>query len=240
MKLIRETVRLVKALVDAALANVHTHLPAQVVSFNATENTVEVQPCINRIRTDDPNNETTIRLPVIDDVPVQQFGSGDLLITCAPAEGSYGTLHFSERAIDQWLLQAGIVDPGSARRFDLSDAVFYPGVYPIGEMTAAVNTDRIELRSLDGTAFCALVDDGNLELNGDADFAVAYNDLKTAFDQLSTDFDTLVSTYNAHIHVTTATIGLGPAVGVIAPTTSTGSPTTADMAPSKVSTVKLP
>lgn len=80
----------------------------------------------------------------------------------------------------------------------------------------------------------------DIHLNGSADFAVAYTDLKTAFDQLKTDFDNLVTLYNAHIHITTATVGASATPGIIAPTVSTGSPTTADMAGAKVDTVKLP
>ena len=128
MKIIRETIRLVKSIVDSALADVHTHMPAQVVSYNETNNTVSVQPCINRIRTDDPSNLKTIQLPIISDVPVAFFGDSTFVITMPLTEGSYGILHFSERAIDKWLASAGIVDPASSRRFDLSDAMFSPGL----------------------------------------------------------------------------------------------------------------
>lgn len=88
-------------------------------------------------------------------------------------------------------------------------------------------------------ATMVLKSDSTIELNGDADNAVAFADLKTAFDQLKSDFDALVSAYNAHIHTTTATVSTGPA-GVLTPTTSTGSPTTADIDPAKVDSIKVP
>jgi hypothetical protein len=96
-----------------------------------------------------------------------------------------------------------------------------------------------------GGALAALIklrNDSTMELNGDADFAVAFNDLKTAFDQLKSDYDALVTAYNAHIHITTATVTEGPppVIGVISPTVSTGTPTTANIDPAKVATVKLP
>jgi len=78
-----------------------------------------------------------------------------------------------------------------------------------------------------------------LELNGNADFAVRYNSLKTAFDQLKTDHDNFVTLFNAHIHITTATVAATPVPGVIAPTVSPGLPSTADMAGAKVTTVKI-
>jgi hypothetical protein len=100
-----------------------------------------------------------------------------------------------------------------------------------------------KLYSLDNTgaisAFINWLNTGIIEINGNADFAVAFTDLKTAFDQLKTDFDDLVSKYNGHIHTTTATVSTG-SPGVISATTSTDSPTTADIDPAKVDTVKLP
>lgn len=79
--------------------------------------------------------------------------------------------------------------------------------------------------------------DGTIEIGGDSDFAVKYNELETAFNQLKADFDSLVNAYNAHVHTTTATIGTGP-VGVIAPTTSTGAASSADITPSKNELIK--
>jgi len=68
-----------------------------------------------------------------------------------------------------------------------------------------------------------LLSTGILELNGNSDFAVAFNDLKIGFDQLKSD-------YNLHSHATAAT---GPPVppSIIS---------TASIDASKVSGVKLP
>lgn len=116
--------------------------------------------------------------------------------------------------------------------------------------------DEIELVSKDDThikienenitatndnGYYKLVSDGDIELNGNTDFAVRYNVLKAQFDQLKSDFDTFVTTiYNTHIHITTATLGASPTPGVIAPTTSTGSASTADMSNAKVDNVLVP
>jgi hypothetical protein len=77
--------------------------------------------------------------------------------------------------------------------------------------------------------------DGTLELNGNADFAVAFNDLKTGFDQLKSDFNTFVSVaYNLHTHVSVTSLGTPT------PPVPTGSSTAASIDGSKVDTVKLP
>ena len=74
-------------------------------------------------------------------------------------------------------------------------------------------------------AFINLLAGGDIELNGNADWAVAFTDLKTAFDQFVSDF-------NAHTHS-----GVTTGVGVSgAPVT----PTAADMTGARVDNVRLP
>ena len=65
--------------------------------------------------------------------------------------------------------------------------------------------------------------DGTIEINGNSDFAVAFNDLKAGF-------DAFVSTHNTHTHPTAAT---GP------PSVPTV-PSTDSIDASKITTVKVP
>lgn len=241
---------------------IHTQIPARVVSYNGTANTCSIQPCIMQIRTEDPNNLETIELPQIDDVPVKMQGSGKLLLSVAPQVDSYGAFYVSEHDLELWISNGGITNPGTSRKFDYSDGWFDPGLYPLkadgdnGLISPAINTDRIGLRTRLGTTEISVLDDGTVEIvatgssvildgtnatfHGGSDSAVAYTDLKSAFDALKSDLNALVTAYNAHIHITTATVGTGGPIGVIAPTTSTGSPSAADMSGAEVATVKLP
>lgn len=63
-----------------------------------------------------------------------------------------------------------------------------------------------------------------VELNGNSNFAVKYNELKTAFDQLKSDFNGFLT----HIHS-----GVTPGGGVSGVPTPPATPSTADMSPSK-------
>jgi phage gp45-like len=112
------------------------------------------------------------------------------------------------------------------------------------ELEPSVDAGEKELFSYDDAstklATIKLLSDSSIEINGNADNAVAFADLKTAFDQLKADFDALVNAYNAHIHVTTATVGPTPTPGVIAVTVSTGALTTADIDPAKIDSIKVP
>ena len=72
-------------------------------------------------------------------------------------------------------------------------------------------------------SYVAFRNTGVLEVNGTADFAVAFTDLKTAF-------DAFIIEYNAHVHATAA-VGTPSAPTV---------PSTASIDAAKVLTVKLP
>lgn len=172
MSWIKKIIRLVRGVVHEELAQVHTHLPAQVVSYDATLNLVKIQPCINRFRVDDPSHRVDIQLPQIDDVPVHHFGSGKVLMSCAPVAGSYGTYHVSERSIAKWLNEGGINTPDQFRKFDISDGFFVPGLYTLkddgdnGLIATGVNTDRIELRTRSGKSFVAVKNDDSVIISG--------------------------------------------------------------------------
>jgi hypothetical protein len=81
---------LVRRTVTDMLSNLHTSMPAQVVSYDGDTNTVSIQPCIQRIRTNDPNAES-VNMPQIDDVPVLQNGNGKFWLSVAPQPDSYDT-----------------------------------------------------------------------------------------------------------------------------------------------------
>jgi hypothetical protein len=77
---------------------------------------------------------------------------------------------------------------------------------------------------------------GDIEINGDADNMVRFSELKTAYDQLKSDFNAFVSIYNSHIHPF-----VGVPVGVPAsttPTASVGTPSTATVDAAKIDNVK--
>ena len=97
----------------------------------------------------------------------------------------------------------------------------------------SVSEDGAEIK-----AFAKFKNTGIIELNGNDNFAVLFNELKTEFNKLQQSHNDLVSAYNAHIHITTATIGLSP-VGVISPTESSSTPSTAVIDNSKSESVLL-
>jgi hypothetical protein len=117
--------------------------------------------------------------------------------------GEYGTVHTS----------------GSYSIFDADGNVYN---YTVGEA-----------HSYNDTGFVRLTADGSIELNGNVDFAVRFNELLTAFNQLKTDLNNLVIAYNAHTHP-------DPSSGSTGPTSAPGTSSAADVSSAKVDNVLLP
>lgn len=128
---------------DAALAGVWAALPGIVQSYNASEQTADIQPAVMNGYTDEAGNRAPETLPVIPRVPVVFPGAGSYSITWPLAVGDTVLLVFSSRSIDTYLSQGGVVDPRDDRRHSLSDAVAIPGLRtykaPIASATASAD-----------------------------------------------------------------------------------------------------
>jgi hypothetical protein len=123
------------------LANVHTALPGIIVSYDYTKQNAQVQPTINRTWSDG----TTIKLPVLNNVPVIFPQSGGASLTFPVNVGDPCLLIFNERSTDQWKASGGIVNPVDPRKFDLSDGVALMGYLPFNSTfpNRSNNTDMI-------------------------------------------------------------------------------------------------
>lgn len=222
----------VQTAIDTSLKEVHTCLPAIVETVNSDQ-TLDVQPTIQR-RIDGVD----VNLPLLVGVPLRFFKSGEFSISFPIKKGDHVLVLFSERSIDNWLLDGDIRPAGDVRRHSLSDGIALPMAYPQTDLIGSFDTTNLEIKSTGGASI-KLTPGGDIQLNGDADYVTAFNDMKTAFDQLRQDFNALVTQYNLHIHVTTAT-DAGGSLGVISPTVAQGTSSTADMSSAQVTTVKVP
>lgn len=221
-----------REIIDSYVMNMYTCLPAQVISFDRSNQTCEVQPVLKIKFYDEPE---AVNLPIITDVPVVFPGSGDFWVTVDVKADSYVLLVFSQRSIASWLNGGGVVEPEVSRKFHISDAIAIPGINPFPDAIENFDADCITIRNRNNDQFVKVKADC-VEVNGNADFAVAYNDLKAAFDQLKSDFDNFVNLkYNLHVH---PGVVAGPASTGVTPLV--GASSTADMSGAKVDTVKLP
>lgn len=109
------------------LADVHTCLPGQIVSYDGV--TAVVQPALTK----QLGSGESLPAPQIFSVPIcwpcGDAGGGQAMITVPLKPGDAVVLHFSERALENWLSgQDG--EPGDPRMFDLSDAFATPVCRP--------------------------------------------------------------------------------------------------------------
>lgn len=224
---------------DSMLALVHTNSVGQVVSFDRDLQTCVVQPVLKARREGVSEAEA---LPQIEDVPMVFFGSGDFWITVDVKPGSYVAMICGERSIATWLNAGGIVDPELRQKFQLSDAIAFAGINPIPDaLVPGVAADALEIRNRLGTVVAHLegskmvLTAPTIEVNGSADFAVAFNDLKTGFDILVSDFNNLAAYTVAHVHTGPGVPPSPPIPPIVIPI-----PSVASVDAAKVPTVKLP
>jgi hypothetical protein len=116
------------------MAGVNFALPGRVVSYNADEQRALVKPLIKRRYSDGIARS----LPIVNGVPVvmPQTARGGLILDVQP--GDLVLLVFADRSLDKWVaLDGREVDPEDPRRFDMSDAVAIPGVWPFSHRMAS-------------------------------------------------------------------------------------------------------
>lgn len=132
-----------QAIVQAALIQMNTCMPAQVESFNKLTGTVNVQPSIKRKYV---KGDEVVNLPIINNVPIVFPRANDAAITFPIKKGDTVLLIFSQRSLDRWKTQGGIVEAGDPRHHDLSDAFAIPGVYPSSNPIIGLDGDNLVVR----------------------------------------------------------------------------------------------
>ena len=173
MGLSREIVKIATSVFRKMIPSVRTHLTTVITAYDGATNKCKAQPVTRLVRAEDPNNKTTVDLPELEDVPVFQFGSGKLLLSCAPQVGSYGVAHVSDRETETWRSNGGINDPVKLRTHNISDSFMQTGAYPFkadgdnGMIEEPIRTDRIELRTRSGITNVSVIDDETISITNE-------------------------------------------------------------------------
>lgn len=141
--------------IERRLSEMHTAIPARIESFDGTK--ASVQPLLKRKLLDG----TLIDLPIVTNVPILWQRTGKAFITFPIKAGDTGTLLVAERSIDTWLVAGGLVSPEDPRKFNLSDGMFLPGLYPNND-APTVDLDRITIQN----------DKAKITLKPDGTFAI--------------------------------------------------------------------
>ena len=132
---------------------VHSMIVARVEKFYPAQQRVDVQQMVKDFHRDETGALVVASVPIINSVPVQFLTAGGFTFTVPLIEGeTLGSLWFAERSLDRWLTGDGQeVDPQIYSRFNITDAIFMPGVLPFGApMSVAPPTDHATAGSVTG------------------------------------------------------------------------------------------
>jgi hypothetical protein len=119
-----EFAEVIKDGIEDRLFDVHTSLPGIITSYDPAKQRASVRCAIKRRYPDG----TLTEMPVIQDVPVQFPKGGNFHFTWPVAAGDECILVFSERSLEVWKRDGGVVNPIDGRKFNISDAVALVGV----------------------------------------------------------------------------------------------------------------
>lgn len=145
-----------QAQISSALMDVHTSMPAIIMSYDANTRTVTAQPAIQRVFSEGEGISGAYNLPPCVDVPVIFPGGGGYEITFPIHEGDECLLIFSERCIDSWFVSGEPNVPADYRQHDLSDAIAIVGLKSLNKATP---TDNAGMNIGSATNKIAITDD---------------------------------------------------------------------------------
>ena len=137
----------------------NTSIPGIINSFDKTTNTVSATPAIKAKYIDPETGSVSyISYPMITNIPLAIARGSGVRLTYPVTPGNPCTLIFSQRSIDNFILEGAIANPVEGnnpmtsiiRCMDLTDAMCFPGVITTKDPVADYATDAIELRSDDG------------------------------------------------------------------------------------------
>lgn len=148
-----------QAQIDNKLTDVHTALPAIVISFDADTRTIKAQPTIQRTFSEGIGMSGDFNLPPCVDVPVVFPMGGGYELTFPIKEGDECLLIFAERCIDAWFDSGEPKPPADFRQHDLSDAFAIVGVRSLANKQP-VWTGGVELH---GKGNHIRIDDSSIE-----------------------------------------------------------------------------
>lgn len=186
-----------QAQIDNKLMDLHTALPAIIISFDADKRTVSAQPTIQRVFSDGEGKAGVNNLPPCVDVPVVFPMGGGYELTFPINKGDECLLIFAERCIDSWFDSGQPSQPADFRQHDLSDAFAIVGVRSLANKQP-VWTGGTELH---GKGNHVRIDDNSVQLGvGGATMTLTEDKLTSSVDIHCPNVITDAMDVNGHVH----------------------------------------
>lgn len=137
----------------------NTIIPAIVDEFDVATQRVSATPAIQARYITPEGDVQYINYPKITNIPLAIIKCPGLKLTCPVKQGQNCTLLFSQRSIDNFLIDGRIHPPfegdfpqfSSLRCMDMTDALCFPGIITNPEAISNYNNNAIEIRNNEGT-----------------------------------------------------------------------------------------
>lgn len=202
---------------DGLQNELHTALPAKVLSYDASTQTCSVRPMVRRAMPTVSGGRVQETLPDVHCVPVCWMRAGFFFIHMPLAAGDFVLLVCAERDFAQWRQTGDVGDSTDDRNHTLSHAMAIPGVYPRTRQLSGMPGDAMVMGK-QGASTIAIKTSGEIDVGAAAANFVALANL------VKDRIDTLQAAFDAHVHsggtiagntgVPTAVVG--PLAGVAA------------------------
>lgn len=153
-----------RSAIEGMLLETWTSTPAIIQDFNPGDGTCSAQPAIKSLVRDQKGNTSWVELPILIKVPVMFPMAGDFAITFPVKKGDEVLIIFAARCIDQWWLNGGVQIQSYLRFHDLHDGFALLGPMSKPRVLPNINTDSLQIRNKDGSAYIELTKDGAINL----------------------------------------------------------------------------
>ena len=136
---------------DKIAHNTRVAIPARVVAWDASKQTITAQPLIREKVLDRATGSLSfIDLPQLPDVPVCFPQAGNFVLTMPIAVGDEVMILFADMCIDSWWARGDVQNWNDRRRHDLSDGIAVVGINSVPNVINNIASDGSELRTKDG------------------------------------------------------------------------------------------
>jgi hypothetical protein len=200
---------------DAWMNELHTSLPARVLSYDAATQTCSVRPMVRRPLPTVSDGLVHEALPDVHQVPVCWPRAGAWFVHMPLAAGDFVLVVCAERDFARWRQTGDVGDATDIRNHTLSHAIAIPGVYPRTRQLSDTPSDALVIGK-DGGATVRIKANGDILIGTNATELVALANLvKSRIDTIQAAFDTHTHTVSGGATLVPASL-IGPLAGVAA------------------------
>lgn len=149
---------------EALKKSINTMIPVKVISFNAADQTVNIQPDIKVMMADEDSFQvqydmlgnkvgiTHVEMPIIQNVPICHPRAGQFMLNLPIQPGDTGMYIVSQMDITNWKQQGGPAEQANMTIFDINDGFYLPFVPNGSNKATAYDPAKLQiLAGPDGT-----------------------------------------------------------------------------------------